>query len=82
MRILVAGDRGYIGAVMVPFLVGAGHQVDGLDVGWYEGCDLGPSPEAVGDRLPLDMREVRHGTSPATTRWSAWQPSRTTLWVI
>ena len=58
MRILVAGDRGYIGAVMVPFLVGAGHQVDGLDVGWYEGCDLGPGPEGVGDRLPLDMREV------------------------
>ena len=41
MRVLVAGDRGYIGAVLVPFLRGAGHQVDGLDVGLYEGCDFG-----------------------------------------
>ncbi len=41
MRVLVAGDRGYIGAVMVPFLRAAGHQVDGLDLGLYEGCDFG-----------------------------------------
>ena len=40
MRVLVAGDRGYIGAVLVPFLREAGHQVDGLDLGLYEGCDL------------------------------------------
>jgi nucleoside-diphosphate-sugar epimerase len=33
MRVLVAGDQGYIGAVMVPVLREAGHQVDGLDVG-------------------------------------------------
>ena len=40
MRVLVTGDRGYIGAVMVPFLRDSGHQVDGLDTGLYEGCDL------------------------------------------
>ena len=44
MRVLVAGDRGYIGAVLVPFLRAAGHEVDGLDSGLYEGCDLGPGP--------------------------------------
>jgi nucleoside-diphosphate-sugar epimerase len=43
--VLVAGDRGYIGAVLVPFLRAAGHHVDGLDLGLYEGCDLGPGPE-------------------------------------
>jgi nucleoside-diphosphate-sugar epimerase len=58
VRILVAGDRGYIGAVMMPFLEAAGYEVDGLDAGWYEGCDLGPGPCEVGDRLPLDMRDV------------------------
>ena len=42
MRVLVAGDRGYIGAVLVPFMRAAGHEVDGLDLGLYEGCDLGP----------------------------------------
>ena len=58
MRILVAGDRGYIGAVLVPFLRAAGHEVSGLDVGLYEGCDLGPAPEDVGERAPIDMRDV------------------------
>jgi len=58
MRILVAGDRGYIGAVLVPFLRAAGHEVDGLDSGLYEGCDLGPGPVGIGDRPPLDMRDI------------------------
>lgn len=59
MRVLVTGDRGYIGAVMVPFLRAAGHQVDGLDTGLYEGCDLLGGPEPIGTRRPRDMRDVR-----------------------
>jgi nucleoside-diphosphate-sugar epimerase len=59
MRVLVAGDRGYIGAVMVPLLREAGHEVDGLDVGLYEGCDLGPAPEDLGVRPPCDIRDVQ-----------------------
>ena len=59
MRVLVAGDRGYIGAVLVPFLRAAGHDVDGLDLGLYEGCDLGPGPEDVGVRPPQDMQGCR-----------------------
>ncbi|MEV0792139.1 SDR family oxidoreductase [Kribbella sp. NPDC050459] len=58
MRVLVSGDRGYIGAVMVPFLRAAGHQVDGLDTGLYEGCDLLGGPEPIGGRAPRDMRDV------------------------
>lgn len=58
MKILVAGDRGYIGAVLVPFLRSAGHTVEGLDLGLYEGCDLGPGPEAIGSRTRIDLREV------------------------
>jgi len=58
MRVLVAGDRGYIGAVMVPFLRGAGHWVDGLDVGLYEGCDFGGTPEGIGARPPRDIRDA------------------------
>jgi hypothetical protein len=41
MKVLVDGDRGYIGAVLVPHLLSAGHEVTGLDVGWYDGCDFG-----------------------------------------
>jgi nucleoside-diphosphate-sugar epimerase len=58
MRVLVAGDGGYIGAVLVPFLAAAGHQVDGLDLGLYEGCDLGPARQAAGRRSQADMRDV------------------------
>ena len=58
MRVLVAGDRGYIGAVLVPFIRGAGHQVDGLDAGLYEGCDFGAAPEDVGTRPVRDIRDA------------------------
>jgi nucleoside-diphosphate-sugar epimerase len=60
MRVLVAGDRGYIGAILAPFLRAAGHEVDGLDLGLYEGCDLGPALDAS-LRPPCDMRDVAVG---------------------
>jgi len=60
VRVLVAGDRGYIGSVLVPFLQAAGHEVDGLDLGLYEGCDLGPAPENP-YRGPQDVREAEPG---------------------
>jgi nucleoside-diphosphate-sugar epimerase len=58
VRVLVAGDGGYIGAVLVPFLRTAGHEVDGLDLGLYEGCDLGPALPDTRARRPADMRDV------------------------
>jgi len=61
VKVLVAGDRGYLGAVLVPVLTGAGHLVDGLDLGLYEGCDLGPVPELAAGRVLVDMRDVRPG---------------------
>jgi nucleoside-diphosphate-sugar epimerase len=59
LRVLVAGDRGYIGAILVPVLRAARHQVDGLDLGLYEGCDLGPVMSG-GGRL-RDIRDVTPG---------------------
>src|ERR1700710_72544 len=58
MKVLVTGDRGYIGTVMVPFLRAAGHEVHGLDIGLYEGCDLGPAAEGTSEPPGVDMREV------------------------
>jgi nucleoside-diphosphate-sugar epimerase len=58
MRVLVAGDRGYIGAVMVSVLRAAGYQVDGLDLGLYEGCDFGPGPESIDTRPARDIRDA------------------------
>lgn len=57
MRVLVDGDRGYIGAVLVPFFQRAGHEVVGLDVGWYDGCDFGPQPQDYSSTT-LDIRDV------------------------
>lgn len=42
----------------MPFLRAAGHEVDGFDLGLYEGCDLGPALEDTGKRPSRDMREV------------------------
>ena len=61
MRVLVAGDGGYIGAVLVPFFRAAGHQVDGLDLGLYEGCDLGPAQPQAALRAQADIRDVTPG---------------------
>ena len=58
MRVLVAGDCGYSGAVLVPLFRGAGHEVEGLDLELYEGCDLGPAqPDATAQGY-VDMRNV------------------------
>jgi len=61
MKVLVSGERGYIGAVLVPLLQAAGHEVDGLDNGLYEGCDLGPALAGAGPWTPRDMRDVTPG---------------------
>ena len=58
MRVCVSGDGGYVGAVLVPFLQAAGHEVEGLDAGWYDGCDFGAPPQPVPTRR-LDIRDVR-----------------------
>jgi nucleoside-diphosphate-sugar epimerase len=58
MRVLVDGDRGYIGAVLVPLLQAAGHEVEGLDAGWYDGCDFGAQPTGYLSRTG-DIRDVR-----------------------
>jgi nucleoside-diphosphate-sugar epimerase len=57
MRVLVDGDRGYIGAVLVPLLLQAGHDVEGLDAGWYDGCDFGEQPQGYRSRTG-DIRDV------------------------
>ena len=63
MRVLVAGDRGYLGAVLAPFLMRAGHDVVGLDAGWYDGCNFGPVSggyeQRTGDIRDVQVEDVR-----------------------
>jgi nucleoside-diphosphate-sugar epimerase len=55
MRILVTGDKGYIGAVMVPILVQAGHSVVGLDSDWFEHSAFG----ALRIAIPSKKKDLR-----------------------
>jgi len=57
MRVLVTGHHGYIGSVVSPMLVEAGHDVVGLDTFFYRGCDFGDSAE-LEPALELDVRDV------------------------
>jgi nucleoside-diphosphate-sugar epimerase len=61
MRLLVTGHRGYIGVELVPRLREAGHEVTGLDAGWFDECDFGAPPDDVpclGGEPSLDLRDV------------------------
>jgi nucleoside-diphosphate-sugar epimerase len=57
MKVLVTGHQGYIGSVMVPMLLEAGHEVVGLDAGLYEACSFGDRRREVAG-LRLDIRDV------------------------
>ena len=48
MRVLVTGHLGYIGTVMVPMLMKAGHEVAGLDSDLYTNCTFEAGGEKSG----------------------------------
>ena len=55
MRILLTGSRGYIGSVMAPMLVAAGHDLVGLDTDLYRRSTFG----AWDDPIRTLVRDVR-----------------------
>lgn len=57
MRVLVTGHDGYIGAVLLPLLLEADHDVVGTDTFLYEGCDFGERPPRVPE-LRMDVRDL------------------------
>jgi nucleoside-diphosphate-sugar epimerase len=57
MRILVTGHKGYIGTVMVPMLLGAGHDVVGLDSDLFRQSTFMPGIQDVPE-LCLDLRDI------------------------
>ena len=57
MRVFVTGHQGYIGSVLVPLLLRAGHEVVGLDLGLFAGCGFGPDAPPV-RTLRRDVRDV------------------------
>jgi nucleoside-diphosphate-sugar epimerase len=55
--VLLTGHEGYLGTVMAPALVGAGHDVLGLDTGYFRDCVLGPRPAPI-PASNIDLRDV------------------------
>jgi nucleoside-diphosphate-sugar epimerase len=57
MRILVTGHKGYIGTVMVPMLLGAGHDVVGVDSDLFRQSTFTSGIQDVPE-LRLDLRDI------------------------
>lgn len=58
MRVLMTGHDGYVGAVMVPILTRAGHEVVGLDNQYFDGCDFGDYRPGI-KVIKSDIRDLR-----------------------
>ncbi|MCW4031378.1 MAG: NAD-dependent epimerase/dehydratase family protein, partial [Candidatus Bathyarchaeota archaeon] len=60
MHVLVTGNRGYIGTVMVPMLQAAGFEVTGLDSDLFEGSVFGdPSTTGGLPSIPYFRKDIR-----------------------
>ena len=55
MRILVTGHLGYIGTILTPMLVTAGHEVSGMDSDLYNRCTFGEFTS----QIPNNKKDVR-----------------------
>jgi nucleoside-diphosphate-sugar epimerase len=62
MKVLVTGHQGYIGTVMVPMLIAAGHDVTGYDSYLYERCTFAQGGELA------DIPSIRKDTRDVTWR--------------
>jgi nucleoside-diphosphate-sugar epimerase len=58
MRVLVTGHTGYIGSVLVPRLLEAGHEVVGYDCDLFEPCVLPGQETQAAPSIHKDLRDV------------------------
>lgn len=59
MRVAVTGHRGYVGCVLTPMLIEAGHEVVGFDSDLYRSSTFGPEPAwSAVESVDKDIREL------------------------
>ncbi len=59
MNVLLTGHKGYIGSVMTPLLLDAGHTVHGLDADLFEGCSFDEDGMTTIPETRKDLRDVQ-----------------------
>jgi nucleoside-diphosphate-sugar epimerase len=59
MKILVTGTEGYLGSLLAPLLIARGHEVTGVDVGYYKSGYL---YNAKGNQPKTIVKDIRHLT--------------------
>jgi nucleoside-diphosphate-sugar epimerase len=59
MHVLVTGNNGYIGTVMVPMLQAAGFEVSGLDSDLFEGSVFGDATTGGIPNIPYCRKDIR-----------------------
>jgi nucleoside-diphosphate-sugar epimerase len=57
VRVLLTGHNGYIGSVLGPFLARFGHQVVGIDVGYFAETDFFEERDRT-DFMRIDIRDL------------------------
>lgn len=58
MKVLVTGTDGYIGVMMGPVLQAAGHEVTGLDTGYYKDGWLYDGAKPLANTIKKDIRHI------------------------
>jgi len=58
MRILITGTDGYIGCVLAPAVIDAGHEVVGLDTRYFNEALLGAPPRSGYPVIVKDLRDI------------------------
>ena len=57
MRVLLTGHKGYIGTILAPMLLDAGHHVHGLDSDIFSRCTFGNDPTPIPETIK-DIRDI------------------------
>lgn len=58
MRILITGTEGYIGSVLAPLLTNRGHEIIGIDTGFYKDGCLYDSYNRMSQVIDKDIRHI------------------------
>ncbi len=58
MKILITGTEGYLGSLLAPDLMAAGHEILGVDTGYYKDAWLYHGPDRTPLTLAKDIREI------------------------